>query len=695
MITSVFRMPSAHTLLLVILAAFILINLGCPPPPPPPPSEVRGTITTHGFNLSPSDLQVRARPLPGEEDDPAKARPVVVNVTRVAGGGPSRLAFRLTGLEAGMPYRIGIKVNNQDTALYPRFVWSSDRDPLVQPGEADLRFDAYAVLSEISVLAEGGGRDREMWVGADALDFTEPDLASRTFAWRTLLPDVTGGQLQISLSPFPRTAERVYDPCDHDDERMVYTMDFEAEIIPGEWVSLPPVNFYALLIPEGREDPDGGPFRDGKAGAALANPAWESQVLPELEMGHPLYVRVLPKRGEEVICDPDLGGVPPEVLLAKMVLKILSELEQHPEISLGTVWYNPPAYGARPYKGEVCYRILKDHKLPPMPTTLQGWSKISTWDILVAKHMSGVTYNQTAKRGMSFCVPPDTSDEGWLESFANSFAAVITGIIDAVGNLVNYTSNLWEEIKGEVVKAAAGVIDNFVDCGPGTLCRGALETGLEIGMAAMGVPPFLPNFDELMDEGVGYLSAQVAAQSGVPSVLTDYAAQETKDFVKNVVNNMKSNYGVPKLPDWLAPDIRFEPAYLVIDLYGRGKNFPYNSPPYLIRNHQTVYAGAGLFLPRHLPKPGVEPPIKFPMVLPPNNDGLPAMPPTVIQTLGGPMTFYPNEYEKSVWDKNTWINQRYKDGCYLLYLVALSNPGGIYNIFSAQFKTEDPSMACN
>lgn len=682
---SVTRLTSGRYLLLLLLwGVMATVNTGCSRPS----DEVRGTITMHGDFVNPGDLLVRARPLPGEGADAAEALSVVANATRVPGGDPSRFEFHLEGLQAGVPYRIGIKILNQETEFYSRFAWSSDRDPMVQAGEPDLHFDAYAVLSEIVVLGPAEGREREAWVAADALDFTDPDLATRTFAWRTTLPDVTGGRIQVSLKPFPRINDPVYDPCTNVEDGLIYTVDFVADAVAGEWITLPPINFHALLL-RGKEDPLGDPGWHGKAGLALTDPNWDTQTLPKLEAGHPLYVRVLPKRGEEIICSPEQGGVPPEVLLAKIILKLLEYPGLlDPEVSLGTVWYTKPDYGPRPYKGEICYRILKDHKLPPKPTTLNGYLNISTWDILAANYISGVTYNQTAQRGMSFCVPPSADDDdGWLESFTDGFGAVLTGIVDAVGDIVNFTSNLWEEIQDEVVDAAASVIDNFVDCGKGSICRSALETGLEIGLAAMGVPPSLPNFDELTDQGLEYLSAQVASQAGIPSVLTDYAAQEAKDFVVDVVNNMKTTYAMEKLPDWLVPDIRFEPAYLVMELYGRGKNLPYDSAPRVIRNTHPIYAGVAVPLPRTLPKKDIDPPILFPMVLPPNTDGLPPAPPTTYASLAGPITFYPSEYEKSVWNKNVWLDQRYTDGCYFLYLTALSDPGGIYNIYSGKFTT--------
>lgn len=101
-------------------------------------------------------------------------------------------------------------------------------------------------------------------------------------------------------------------------------------------------------------------------------------------------------------------------------------------------------------------------------------------------------------------------------------------------------------------------------------------------------------------------------------------------------------------------------------------------------------------LPKHLPKQGLEPPLLFPMVLPPNHDGLPE-PPSITITMigGGSVVIPPSEYDKARWYKQHWIDDRYLNGCYSLNLVALSNPGGIYKLFSAKFRTEDSTQGCD
>lgn len=681
--------PFPRTLMSIAAVAPLLLLAGCPSPKPED-SQVSGTISIHGYNIDPSDILVRARPILPEGDPGAdgKEAPRIVqgSATRVWGGDSLTYELRLSGLVAETPYRIGLKIANQVERSYPRLVWASDREPLVLAGESRLHFDAYAVLSELEVLGSAEARGEERWVAADGLDFSDPDRSARLFRWRTSIPGVTGGELQVSIKPFPRVGRGNYAACDEPDDGVIYREEFEA--IVGEWAPIPPIDFNAILV--------GHRADAGIALRANDDPYWDAEVLPRLEAGMPIYVRVVPRIGDDPICDSRQGGVVPEVLLAS-ILASLTMVEpdpvSDPKVELGTVWYTKPDYDTRPGYYETCYRVTKDHKILSF-----GQAGFTVWDMLAANHMSGVGYGGVAKRGKGFCVPPSSGDDdGWVESFFDSFGSVLTGVIDGIGQLVNYTANLWEEIQDAVVDVAASAVDSvgIIDCGQGSTCRAALETGLEIGLASMGLPPSLPNFEELIDHGVDYLAAQVAAQAGVPSVVADYASDKAQKFVKEVVEDLKKSHSMPGLPDWLVADLRFEPAVLTVEVYGQGKTQPFKGRPGVIRKHTSVYSGAFIQLPRHLPKKGVEPPLVFPMALPPNADDLPEPPPLYTYMIWGEkVTVYPSEYQRAIWYKQKWLDLRYKNGCYHVHLVALSDPGGIYELISSNIRADDYSAAC-
>jgi len=258
----------------------------------------------------------------------------------------------------------------------------------------------------------------------------------------------------------------------------------------------------------------------------------------------------------------------------------------------------------------------------------------------------------------------------------NTFGSVLSAVVDGVGKLVNFTSSLWEDIQDYGVNAVASAVDDLgiVDCGEGSSCRSALETGLEVALASMGVPPSLPNFDQLVDQGFDYVAAQVASEVGVPSELSDYASDAAQKFVKKAATDMSASYQVAKLPPWLSPDLRFDPASLTLELFGRGLNFPYKARPGLFRLSSPVFAGAFVVLPQRLPSQILgEPPIVFPMVLQPNLYNLPPPPKGY------------DAYNRARVDKNNWAKLRYHDGCYRLLLTGLSNPGGVTPLIDVPF----------
>src|SRR6185295_10497198 len=145
----------------------------------------------------------------------------------------------------------------------------------------------------------------------------------------------------------------------------------------------------------------------------------------------------------------------------------------------------------------------------------------------------------------------------------------------------------------------------------------------------------------------------------------------------------KSRNLVPGLPDWLVPDLHFRHAFLTLELFGRGFDKPYSSRPGIIRSNSPIYAGTFVTVPQRLPKPG-EKPILFPMVLPPNLDGLP-----------DPPAKY-DDYQKARVNKNDWVKLRYTAGCYHLVLTGLSDPGGIAPLLNASClaAAEDSIVPC-
>jgi hypothetical protein len=626
--------------------------------------RISGELVIHGCQPG-SALLVRARP---EQHPREVAPPRAVTVAARRTGTPGVWRFDIAGLDPERPWRVGVQLRDGGRltpAACGGLRWTVDREPLVMPGEAPLRFDGHALRARIELRSDpDAGPDRPEWVGADTFDPFLAEEGTRQLRWQTDVPDVDGGRLEVSLTPFPRIAEPRYDPCTRRGEPVtpIWTQDFAA--VPGRWSELS-VDFHALLMTRG------GPGAAAEVDEATA---------VKLELGAPVYVRVLPLRAGRVECSTERDGTPPELVLAKVRKRPAANPPPDPVAPIriaGSGVYSGPTYVLdRPNgKYKPCYRVLKAHTLPPSMTWMT-----SSYEF-VAVNWGAAGWGDTLQKGQWFCSIKSSSSASWFESAVDSFGAVLSAVVDGVGEIVNFTSAAWESIQDGVVGVVADAISSvgIIDCGAGSVCRKALEAGLEIALASMGVPPSLPNFDQLVDQGFDYMAAQVASQVGAPDVLADYASAQAQKFVQQVAHDMSSSYGIAKLPDWLAPTLNFEPASITIPLRGAGKANPYLSTPLMIRKNATPYIGATLALPRMLPGE-TEPPMMLPMTLPPDLYGLP------------PAPSGSDAYTEAYHDKANWLKLRY-DACYQFYLVALSTPGGVQPVADWWFNSQT-ALAC-
>ncbi|MCC6196942.1 MAG: hypothetical protein IT518_21015 [Burkholderiales bacterium] len=646
-------------------AGFLLVNPGPATGEAPPPSGVlTGTIAIHGCSVAASDVLLRARPITTVRA--TYARTLMTQALRAPSAAAGQFTFAFAGLAAGVPYRIGVKLVGQSQTRCPRLAWDVDREPLVIGGDLPLAFDGYAGLSELEILGAAVGRDRETWVGADAVDFADPSIATRQLRWRTSVPGATGGELQISRVPFPRIGSRA-GPCSEDDSAIVARVPFAA--VPGVWTMPAPVDFHDLVY--------GGRSVAGRSSV-------DSSTIAKLEAGMPLYLRVVPTDADGPICDPDTAGVPAGVRVAKVLAALLeSPQPPSPRLEVDKVYYSLPVIGKHPYDGETCYRVTQRHVIPSQ-FVISGWS---SWELLATKvvqHQGGV-FPWFVPDGARFCVCNNCGDDdGWFESFTDTFGSIVTGLVDAVAKLVNAASAAWEDIQDYAVSAVADGINAMAPGLCDSTCRAALETGLEVGLATMGVPPSLPNFDQMVDGGFDYLAAQAMSQAGVPGVIADYAEDElsaqAQKFMKEAIASMKETpYAMDKLPNWLVPDLQFERAVLTVDLWGPGvaANEAFANAPALMLKHDDVYVGGFYKLPRKIPKKSSGKPLRFPIVLEPNLSGLPSAPANY------------DAYNTARVDKQRWVAQRYTKGCYNIWIIALlSNPAEVNKLFSAKIRAD-------
>jgi hypothetical protein len=96
---------------------------------------------------------------------------------------------------------------------------------------------------------------------------------------------------------------------------------------------------------------------------------------------------------------------------------------------------------------------------------------------------------------INLCNPPQ-EDSHWYDAIVDFF----DGLVNFFEQILDMVSDAYNTIKMAIItEACLGSSDST--------CQTIASTGLDIALAAEGIPPTVPSFGELMNEGAGYLSA--------------------------------------------------------------------------------------------------------------------------------------------------------------------------------------------
>jgi LysM repeat protein len=319
------------------------------------------------------------------------------------------------------------------------------------------------VCSQVGECKQGLG-----WTAELTLDW-DGDM-KRQFFWRTDAQGVNKAVWQISETPFPLSPV-LLDSAFTQEEAVAYNGGFF-------WI-------------------DFGEFRDGGTSAASPATAPPATSTPSSSgTGFPFltfdfypsamfllpgtyYVRLIPMAGNQAVALPS------------NVVKIhVGPPQEPPDITIYEVetYYDVHILEFRPIhwpEPGVCAFILENDCAVPLPF---GGTKV-------------------IPAGTSIC--PESykgkGEKAWYES-----------LWDFVKDGLSWLSNLYEDIKQGVVDAVGGVV-----CGGDETCKDVLMAGLNAGLAAMGIPPSIPNLDELMAQGITYIAAEVATEMTGTEYLDD------------------------------------------------------------------------------------------------------------------------------------------------------------------------------
>jgi hypothetical protein len=149
------------------------------------------------------------------------------------------------------------------------------------------------------------------------------------------------------------------------------------------------------------------------------------------------------------------------------------------------------------------------------------------------------------KVGAKLDFTPHQEDQSWWDQIGDFFSDAVSFVADAV----NWVAKAYDSIKAAAVSWAPD------------WAQGPLTAAMDVGLAAIGVPPTLPNFDEVASMGTDYLVKQAADAAGVPPDVASEAVNAVLDGAKAAENGGGGDPSVWLKPD---PDFLYRPAYVLL-----------------------------------------------------------------------------------------------------------------------------------
>jgi len=177
------------------------------------------------------------------------------------------------------------------------------------------------------------------------------------------------------------------------------------------------------------------------------------------------------------------------------------------------------------------------------------------------------TYNHQYSEGDILC-PPDPPESCDWDAPVACLEAGFSALEDALA----WVAEAYADAKAFAVNLAVSTLGPFI---PDSLCddsclKTAVTAGVDTALLAAGIPPSIPNLDQLMNQGIDYLAEQAVAQLPPAAVeAAKLAGKDPKDLVKDAIKQgiveMQKAYadsvdwlpeGVPVTPDgWKPPKV--------------------------------------------------------------------------------------------------------------------------------------------
>jgi len=155
-------------------------------------------------------------------------------------------------------------------------------------------------------------------------------------------------------------------------------------------------------------------------------------------------------------------------------------------------------------------------------------------------------------------------NKSWWEDLWDGIVSFFKSIVDIVVKVVNWASTSFARLKAGIISFIASIFPLIPDSLRGYL-NVALTMLVDSGLASLGIPPSLPNFDQLANGGLDYLAKEGLAAAGVEAdAITDAVLSQAKSVIKAKLAD-STNSASPNPLD--APFLHADPRYLYQPAY--------------------------------------------------------------------------------------------------------------------------------
>jgi len=162
---------------------------------------------------------------------------------------------------------------------------------------------------------------------------------------------------------------------------------------------------------------------------------------------------------------------------------------------------------------------------------------------------------------------PDEGDKPWYQQLYDGIVDFFNTLNDVVESITNQVKQAYDDLQDDLIAYV-------VDLCPVDSLKGPFKTALEgmvaTGLMSIGIPPTLPNFDQLSEMSVDYLTEVALTEAGIPqNEYTEKMLQDIAGEVQTQLNEAASH--ADKNPVDAAflkldPEFLYRPAYLEIEI---------------------------------------------------------------------------------------------------------------------------------